>query len=234
MERLEKIGDDLWLAEGSIVSFHGFAYPTRSVVARLEDGQIWVWSPIVLDPEIRRDIDGLGPVGHLVSPNKLHHLFLSDWGAAYPEARIWGPASTFRRRPDIACGLPLEDTPPDAWRGAFDQAWFRGSFAMDEIVFFHRRSKTAIVADLVQAFDETFLRDHWSWWQRPFARFGGITAADPEAPSDWRSTFVRRRLARAARGKVLGWDCAQVVLAHGVWPRHGGHAFLARALAWLG
>lgn len=35
---LDAIGPDLRLAEGPIVSFYGFAYPTRMVIARLPDG----------------------------------------------------------------------------------------------------------------------------------------------------------------------------------------------------
>ena len=49
MPRLEKLDDALWVAEGDIVSFFGFPYPTRSVVVRLDAGRLWVWSPIRLD-----------------------------------------------------------------------------------------------------------------------------------------------------------------------------------------
>jgi hypothetical protein len=50
---LEQLHELLWLAEGEIVSFYGFPYPTRSVVARLESGDLWVWSPIRLVPALR-------------------------------------------------------------------------------------------------------------------------------------------------------------------------------------
>ncbi len=39
---LENIGSDIWLAEGEIVSFHGFPYPTRSVVVRLPGEDLWI------------------------------------------------------------------------------------------------------------------------------------------------------------------------------------------------
>ncbi|HKL62541.1 MAG TPA: hypothetical protein VJ883_04185 [Woeseiaceae bacterium] len=39
-ESLQNIGDCLWLAEGEIVSFYGFPYPTRSVIARLDNGEV--------------------------------------------------------------------------------------------------------------------------------------------------------------------------------------------------
>lgn len=63
---LERVDDRLWLAEGEIVSFYGFPYPTRSVVVRLADGGLWVWSPIRLTDGLRAEIDGLGHVAHLV------------------------------------------------------------------------------------------------------------------------------------------------------------------------
>ena len=36
---LEQVHDALWIAEGEIVSFFGFPYPTRSVIARLANGE---------------------------------------------------------------------------------------------------------------------------------------------------------------------------------------------------
>mgnify|MGYP001340098792 CR=1 FL=1 len=39
---LEQIDENIWLAEGEIVSFHGFPYPTRAIIIRLPDGALWV------------------------------------------------------------------------------------------------------------------------------------------------------------------------------------------------
>lgn len=234
MSRLEQIDDALWLAEGKIVSFYGFPYPTRAAIARFEDGTLWVWSPVELDDALRGAVDELGRVAYLVSPNKIHHLYLEAWKAVYPTANLWGPASTIRRHPEVVFGEPLGDSPPAQWRGEIDQAWFRGSIAMDEIVFFHRRSRTAIVADLVQAFSDAFLRAHWRPWQRPLARLDGIVAAKCHAPLEWRLSFLDRRPARAALAKVLAWECDRVVIAHGDWARSDGRAYFEKAFSWLG
>ena len=96
MSRLEKVDSALWLVEGEIVSFYGFPYPTRSAIARLADGRLWVWSPVKLDAALRDEVDRLGRVAHLVSPNKLHHLYLAEWKSAYPEAKLWGPEIDYR------------------------------------------------------------------------------------------------------------------------------------------
>ena len=141
---LELIDESIWLVEGEIVSFYGFPYPTRSVVVRLRAGDLWVWSPVKLSEALQEVLNGLGTVRHLVSPNKIHHLFLSEWQSAYPDARLWGPASTIRKRPDLKfAGILTEEAPKD-WGEEIVQFWFRGSFAMDEVVFFHRPSSTAI------------------------------------------------------------------------------------------
>jgi len=231
---LEKIADKLWLTEGEIVSFYGFPYPTRSLIARFGNGNLWVWSPVKLVDALKRQVDGLGRVAHLISPNKIRHLYLAAWKAAYPDAQLWGPESTIRRHPELAFREPLQDTPPAEWQPDIDQAWFRGSFAMDEIVFLHRPSRTVILADLIEAFSDRFLREHWSWWQRPLAALDGLSARNPGAPREWRLSFVDRAPARAARAKVLGWDCERVIMAHGEWERSSGHAYLERSLAWLG
>src|SRR3569833_2043387 len=146
---LEQVHDTLWVAEGEIVSFFGLPYTTRSVIARLKNGELWISSPVSLTAALRTEVDRLASVRHLVSPNKLHHLYLQEWKAAYHEALLWGPQSTNKKRPDIKFWVALLDSPPPEWRFEIEQAWFRRSFAMDEIVFLHRPYATAIISDLI-------------------------------------------------------------------------------------
>lgn len=199
----------------------------------MENGDLWVWSPVRFTADLRADVDRLGPVRHLVSPNKLHHLYLKEWKTAYPEAALWGPQSTIKKRSDLSFREPLTDNPPQDWLPDIDQAWFRGSFAMDEIVFFHRTSGTAIVADLIQTFSDRFLRKHWGWF-RFLARLDGLTQDQAGAPREWRLSFINRAPARRARAKVLSWNCQRVIVAHGEWVRADGHALLQKSFRWLG
>ena len=230
---LEQVHDALWIAEGEIVRFYGAPYSTRSVIARLANGDLWIWSPVKLTADLRAEVDRLGAVRHLVSPNKLHHLYLREWKTAYPEASLWGPRSTIRKCADLSFRKALTDSPPPEWGADIDQAWFRGSFAMDEIVFLHRPSATAIVADLIQTFSHHFLREHWGWW-RFLARLDGITEDQAGAPREWRLSFINRAPARRARDKVLSWNCTRAIVAHGALPRANGNALLAKSFRWLG
>ena len=60
MDDLQAIGNDIWLAEGEMVDFYGFPYPTRMVLVRLASGLLWIWSPIALSTNLRSEIDALG------------------------------------------------------------------------------------------------------------------------------------------------------------------------------
>ncbi len=228
------VADNIWIIDGRNVDFHGFAYPTRSVIVRLHDGGLWIWSPIALDDELHDEIRTRGRPAHLVSPNKLHHLFLRDWHAAFPEAALWGPASTIGRHADLPFQSPLEHRPPSAWAGQIDQCWVRGSVVMDEIVFFHLPSRTAILADLSENFSRDWLRENWRPWQRSIARLSKIVEGKGYAPLDWRLTFIRRKELRQARANILAWDAQRVIMAHGEWQADNGRDFLARAFEWMG
>jgi len=187
-----RIAADLWLLDGPVRCFLGFRYPVRSVVIRLGDGGLWVWSPVPLTAATAEAVERLGRVRHLVSPNNLHHLWLEAWRAAYPEARLWGPAATHRKRRDLAFAGVLDDTPPAAWAGEIEQCAVAGSFLIEEVAFFHRASRTAILADLTPALSEDFLRRHWAFWQRPLGRCWGFAERRPSTPLPISTTYSGR------------------------------------------
>ena len=226
---LQHIGDEIWIADGPTVSFHGFPYPTRMALVRLDDGDLWVWSPVDLDSELRAEIDGLGPVRHLVSPNKIHHLFLGVWAEAWPAARIYAPPGLARRRKDLDFEAELGDDPEPAWHGQIDQVVVGGSLAMDEVLFFHRRSSTCLVGDLVQRHDPTAQKG----WKGVLMRLDGLVGAEGSTPREWRLSFINRDLARTAAETALGWQPERLVIAHGAWAPRNGADVLRHGLRWL-
>jgi hypothetical protein len=226
---LEEFGPDLYVADGPAVSFYGFPYPTRMAVAKLSDNSAWVWSPVALSEGLAGAVDAIGPVGHIVSPNKLHHLFLGEWTKRWPDARLYAPPGLARKRPDLRFDAELADAPDPAWAADIDQVIFRGSFAMEEVAFFHRESRTAIIGDLVQRFPESEM----SGWRGMLMRLDGLVGEHGSTPREWRTSFIRRSAARRARDKVLGWKAERLLIAHGECSRSKATAILTEALGWL-
>jgi hypothetical protein len=226
---LVPFGTNLYLADGPTVSFNGFPYPTRMAVARLSTGAVWIWSPVALTEELARNVEALGPVAHIVTPNKLHHLFMQAWKDRWPAARLHAPPGLARKRKDLHFDAELADAAEPPWRADLDQVVFGGSLAMDEVVFFHRASRTAIFGDLIQRFPQAGA----TGWKGLLMRLDGLVGPHGSTPREWRLTFVPRRRARAARAAVLAWKPQRLVVAHGDCAATGATALIEAALRWI-
>lgn len=235
MNRLQAIGPEIWIADGPPVDFYGFPYSTRMLIVRLSSGDLWVWSPIALDAELADEVSALGPASYLISPNKLHHLYLDAWKKAYPAAKMWGLPSVISKRKDLAFDGTLGDRAPSEWSDDIGQVVFSGSPFMDECVFFHHASRTAIFADLSENFSHRFMHEEagWNWWKRLVARVWHITEPFGMAPLEWRLSFIDRKRARAALARIESWHADQVVMAHGEWVPEDGARFIAQSFRWL-
>lgn len=196
-------------------------------VLRLPDGGLWVHSPVAFTPERRTAVAALGPVRFLVAPNLFHHLHLPDWAAAFPDARVVAPKGLRAKRPALRIDLELEDLPDPAWAPVLDQMHVRGMPQLNEFLFFHRPSRTAIVTDLAfhYAHAEGWKLRAYLWLDGVLGRFAAprflrLFTQDPEA--------VRASLQRA-----LKWDVERVVVCHGQVLEHGGQKALHDAFSRL-
>jgi hypothetical protein len=226
---LAEFGPSLYVAEGPDVSFYGFPYSTRMAVAKLADGSAWVWSPVALTPELERAVESIGPVRYIVSPNKIHHLFLAQWALRWPDARMFAPPGLAERKPELHFDAELDDEADPGWVDDIEQVVFRGSFAMEEVAFFHRPSRTAIFCDLIQRHDPAKM----SGWKGLLMRLDGLVGKHGSTPREWRASFLRRRDARAARARALAWEPERLLIAHGACAQEDATGILSRALAWM-
>lgn len=226
---LEEFGPSLYVADGPSVSFYGFPYPTRMALVRLSDGGVWVWSPVELTDQLFDDVNAIGPVRHIVSPNKIHHIFLAGWSERYPAAKVYAPPGLAQRKPELRFDAELGDEPDPAWVADIDQVIFRGSLFMEEVTFFHRASKTAIVCDLIQRHNEATM----TGWKGTLMRLDSLVGERGSTPREWRASFLRRGRARSARETVLGWKPERLLIAHGQCAQTGATAIIEKALRWL-
>ena len=226
---LREFGQSLYIADGPAVSFYGFPYPTRMAVVRLSDGSAWVWSPVALSDDLADSVNSVGPVRFIVSPNKIHHLFLSECASRWPEARLYAPPGLAKKKPELKFDAELGDTADPAWAADIDQVIFHGSVAMKEVVFFHRQSRCAIVCDLIQRHGEAGMTG-WKGW---LMRLDGLVGEHGSTPREWRASFVGRRAARSAREKLLSWNPERLLIAHGECAQNRASEIIADALSWI-
>ena len=238
LSTLKPIAEGIWVVDGPIIEMRfgpvSLPFPTRMVVIRLQAGGLWLWSPTAPTPELFAEIDALGPVEHLVSPNKVHYASIPAWQQRYPQARAWAsPGVRDRARSqkiEIDFAGDLEDQAPQEWAGEIEQLVFRGSRFMDELVFFHRASSTLILTDLVIALERERVRSRLLRWI-----FVAVGATWPgQTPRELRPTFWGRQAqARGCYERMLAFQPRQVLFAHGRCYLEDATERLERAFAWL-
>ncbi|KYC44203.1 hypothetical protein WA1_00505 [Scytonema hofmannii PCC 7110] len=236
---LKPVDENVWIVDGSIVrmAMYGTTIPfsTRMTVVRLNNGELWCHSPIELTQALKTEIDALGSVRHLISPNKIHYAHISTWVKAYPEATAWASPGVQKRatqqKIQVTFSADLANEPPSQWANEIDQLIFRGSRFMDEVVFFHRKSATLILADLIENFEPNKVSQTFRW----LLKLAGSTDPDGKAPLDLRLTFWgRKNQACQCVEQMLQWEPEKIILSHGRWYASNGAAELRRAFRWLG
>lgn len=235
---LKQVGEDIWLVDGPIVRMAMYGtkipFPTRMTIVRLSNHELWCHSPTAFSPELKAQIDALGPVRHLVSPNKLHYAHIDTWAKAYPEAIAWASSGVrqraARQKIQVHFDADLEDTAPSHWLADLDQLIFRGSRFMEEVVFFHHKSSTLILTDLIENFEAKKV-SRWLQW---LLKSTGVADPDGKTPLDFQMTFLgQKQQARSCLERMLQWSPQKVILAHGRWYDNDGTAELRRAFRWL-
>jgi hypothetical protein len=223
---LRALGPELWVAERP-QRFYGLEVGTRMSVMRLADRSLLLHSAVPLDPQLRRELDALGPVRYAVAPNRVHHLYAGDVAKAYPGTRLWIAPGLERKRPDLVYEGILGDEAPEPWRGQVEQVFHAGRPFENEVVFFHRASRTLILCDLAFNF-----RESAHWLTRLLMR--AVRSYGYFGPSKLDPLLIRdRTAARESMRRILAWDFEQVVVAHGDVVLRGGREQLRQGYAWL-
>ncbi len=234
LETLKPVGDDIWIVDGPHIGFYGIPFPTRMTVIRLAGGELFIHSPIALSDGLKAEVEALGRVRHLVSPNWIHYAYIADWQKAFADTLAWAAPNVGARAKkfhmDIRFDRELGDTPPPEWAEEVDQLIAHGSTAHVEVVFFHKPSRTLILTDLIENFEKSKV----PFWLRAVLPLAGVMDPDGKAPVDMRMTFRRGKPAlRKAVQRMIDWGPERVILAHGRWYERDGVAELKRAFRWV-
>lgn len=220
MTLLTPLADDLWEARDELRLPGGIVFPVRMTVVRTGAG-LMLWSPIAIDDELAAAIDALGSVSHIAAPNCFHHLFLEDAKARYPNARLLAAPGLEEKR----CDLSFDGALASAALGAeVELLPIEGIPALNEVVLFHRGSRTLVVTDLV--FHVLEAKGLMSWLV--FRLVAGTLGHCRQSRLLRWATKDRERYAASVEA-VLARDFDRLVVAHGEVIDSGGREALAAA-----
>lgn len=213
----------------SVRMFGVLPFTTRMTVIRLATGGVWVHSPVAPTPERRRAVDALGPVEHLVAPNKIHSLGIEPWKTHYPQAKVWASPAFSMRHPDIAIDEVLANGVETIWSDEICHCAVEGHAILDEVVFLHKRSKTLIIADIVQKHEA----QSESWFWRGVKRLNGIWGRGGGVPRDVKLSIRDKAAFRRSLDTIIKWDFDNLAIAHGHCLRGEAKEDVSRAFSWI-
>jgi Domain of unknown function (DUF4336) len=226
---LQTFAENVSIVDGPPVRAVGVTFTTRMIIVKLADGSLWVNSPVPVPADMLDRITASGPVRYLVAPTRMHVWRLEEWHGLFPDAELWGPPqipNKFKRLP--FAGI-LGDAPPQGWADDLDQLVFKGDLFIDEVLFFHEKSRTVILADFVQnrpiAKGKPFLN--------ALFKLAGVAYPHGGVALDIRLSFTNRNLARQSLEKLLSWDFDKLIIAHGICVEKDAKPFVERAFRWL-
>lgn len=198
------------------------------VVAQLPGGGLWVHSPIPWTAELKAALARLGDVQHVIGPNCFHDECLKEFQAEYPPATFHAAPGLAAARQDIRFApAPLSDQPHPDWAGTLDQHLVRGVPRLNEVVFFHRASRSLIIADLAFNLgpDGPFLTKLLLTLNGAWGRFGPTKVC--------RTLMQDRAAVRTSLDRILRWDFDRIIVGHGRNVETDGKAALRAAFAFL-
>ena len=190
---LKPVAEGLWIVDSGPLSAYGLALPLRMTVGRLSSGDLWLHSPTRFDGELKREMEKIGPIRHLVAPDIAHWMHLQDWQRACSEATTWAaPGRRDRgevRKSPVRLERDLSGSPPPEWAGDMEQVVVPGGFGFSEVDFLHQATATLVLTDLIVNLEAQKLPT----FNRALAKLLGILAPHGKAPLYLRMIVRMRR-----------------------------------------
>jgi hypothetical protein len=231
---LKPVADGVWIVDSGPLRTMGVPFPLRMTVIRLADGGLWVHSPTPYDDALRREMEQVGPIRHLIAPSFSHWMYVAAWQKACPTAFTWAAPRLRERRQVRNSGVrfdrELTTASPSDWSDEIEQTVVPGGLEFREVDFFHVPSRTLVLVDLVLNIEPARLPPPL----RPIVRLLGVMAPEGRAPAHLRWIIgLRRRDAAEAAARIVAWEPERVIFAHGAWWEKNARTELRRSLRWL-
>lgn len=219
--KLRQIAPDIWLAQYP-QRLLGIDFGRNVTVIRLNDGRLVIHSTAPFTAGDIMAIRQLGEPAWLLDATLFHDTYAKQGCAAFSRIPYLAPRG-FRQIAGVT--TQALETPPPEWAGQLDVLQIEGVPKTREHVFFHRASRTLIVADLLFHFPADA-----RGWTRFFVRnvmrlprLSGMSAFLRLMIKD-RAAFVH------SLKSVFDLDFDRIVVAHGEPVATGAREVLREAV----
>jgi hypothetical protein len=149
----------------------------------------------------------------------------------YTDAQLWvcRHTSFTLKRGNLPISGFLSESPIPDWADDFEQLPFMGNPLLSEVLFFHKKSHTVILGDIVQNNQKI----EGKLFTNFVFKFGGVSYPNGGVARDIRMIFIKRKLARQSLKRFLSWDFDKLILAHGDCILTGARSFVEQKFRWL-
>lgn len=207
MYQLQPYGDDIWAIRAPF-SIWGINISTQMTVVRLADQSLILISPIPIDAALKKQIEELGAVKAIISPNNFHHTFVKACAANFPDAEYYAPPGLNSRVKNSLPAADLHALSDDYYLGELTSLRFSENHVADERVFFHPKSQSLVVTDLLMNFTGNL-----SLPTKVFTTLMGLN--NGLGISLMQRKFIKdREQARKSIHTILSWDFRQILMPH--------------------
>lgn len=217
---IKLLEDGLYVVDQAF-ELYGAELGIRMTIIRGDNNDLWLHSPVRFGANLAAQIATMGTVRSIVSPSKMHRLFLPEWLVAHPQSVHYVPMGMTLHAPGGKLPITLTQTPPKEWQGQIEQLEVQGIPELNELVFFHPATRTLVLTDLCFNIREGEL------WTRLMFRLNG--AWNRFTPTRIFQRFIQDRVAfRGSIDRILRWDFDRIIVSHGeIVERDGKELFRA-------
>ncbi|KAL2003859.1 hypothetical protein VTN02DRAFT_1881 [Thermoascus thermophilus] len=236
--------------------FGHLKFGARGTLIKMGSGSLAVVSPVPLTPEVKETIASLGGnLKYIAAPDLQHHIHVTAWKEAFPEAQILAPHGLWEKRQSHSDPATRNTefthifTPQDRGQQKKISEEFNSEFEVEyvdghasrELVFLHKPSRTLIEADLLFNLParEQYSKTEGGYNSGIMTKIM-IPLLSTKPPVTWQKRFIWHLTATADRDafresmkRIDTWDFDRLIPCHGDVIETGAKSVFRNVMEWF-
>lgn len=204
--KIKRIDEGVWCLESYFLSL-GCRGSLRMTILKTQSGLL-LYSPVALDDDIVASIRALGRVTHIVAPNLMHHMYLKQCVATFPEANCWIPEGLIEKIGSVdGTKIISPNTLFGNDRGI--KTFTLTGHHIQETMIYHEPSRTLLTADLLYNYQaEQYPAEKLFFWM--IGNYGR-----PNVAFYHRFSVKDKSSIQSMIDTITRWPINRIIMSHG-------------------